>query len=138
MKAINVPDDIFVIFGLSRSEICLKGAHFMSLWPHVLPPLLDTAICTSSLLYINKTLSQKTTGHRCSQPFGVVGRRFWYQVKAINVPDDIFTISCNSRSEICLKGAHLQAQAEAIEGYYLPRISCTKFKFAKWQQLLIF
>jgi len=76
--------------------------------------------------YINKTLSQKTTGQwSCS----VVGGRFWYQVKAIDVPDDIFVIFCLLRSEICVKGAHLQAQAEAVEGYYLPRISCTKFKF---------
>ena len=42
--------------------------------------------------YINKTLSQKTIGQLCSQACGVVGGRFWYQVKAINVPDDIFVV----------------------------------------------
>ena len=75
-------------------------------WEHQCPVGWDVRTTCPGNLYINKTLSQKTTGHRCSQPFGVVGGRFWYQVKAINVPDDILTISCLSRSEICLKGAH--------------------------------
>ena len=109
VKAINVPDVVWIIFCLSRSEICLKGAHFMSLWPHVLPPLLHTAISISLLLYINKTLSQKTTCYRCSQPCGVVGGRFWYQVKAINVPEVVWIIFCLLRSEICLKGAHFMS-----------------------------
>ena len=60
-------------------------------------------------LYINKTLSQKTTCNWCSQPCGIVGGPFWYQVKPINVPDVVWIIFCLFRSEICLKGAHFMS-----------------------------
>jgi len=51
-------------------------------------------------IYINKPLRPKTSCYRCSQSCGVVGGRFWYQVKALFVPESVWIIFCLSRSEI--------------------------------------